>query len=79
MIFPQAGDDLPRHPSQLYHVALEGILLFLILWICVLLRKNKDKKAVRKPASKKAPAKKPVAKEEAKEEQEAQEAEEIKE
>ncbi len=45
MIFPQAGDDLPRHPSQLYHVALEGILLFLILWICVLLRKNKDKKA----------------------------------
>ncbi len=32
MIFPQAGDGLPRHPSQLYHVGLEGIALFLILW-----------------------------------------------
>ncbi len=32
MIFPQAGDALPRHPSQLYHVGLEGIALFLILW-----------------------------------------------
>ncbi|MDQ6983466.1 MAG: prolipoprotein diacylglyceryl transferase [Ghiorsea sp.] len=31
MIFPYAG-DLPRHPSQLYEMALEGILLFLILW-----------------------------------------------
>ena len=33
MVFPQAGDGLPRHPSQLYHVALEGICLFFILWI----------------------------------------------
>lgn len=32
MIFPQSGDLLPRHPSQLYHVALEGLLLFAILW-----------------------------------------------
>lgn len=32
MVFPQAGDGLPRHPSQLYHVGLEGIALFLILW-----------------------------------------------
>ena len=32
MVFPQAGDLLPRHPSQLYHVGLEGIALFLILW-----------------------------------------------
>ena len=32
MIFPAAGDE-PRHPSQLYELALEGILLFiLILW-----------------------------------------------
>ncbi len=31
MIFPHAG-NLPRHPSQLYEMALEGILLFLILW-----------------------------------------------
>ena len=33
MIFPQAGDVAPRHPSQLYHVALEGIALFIILWL----------------------------------------------
>ena len=32
MIFPQAGDLLPRHPSQLYHVGLEGLLLFAVLW-----------------------------------------------
>ena len=31
MIFPNAG-PLPRHPSQLYELALEGIALFLILW-----------------------------------------------
>jgi phosphatidylglycerol:prolipoprotein diacylglycerol transferase len=33
MVFPQAGDGLPRHPSQLYQVALEGGLLFLLLWL----------------------------------------------
>lgn len=33
MIFPQAGDALPRHPSQLYHAALEGLALFIILWL----------------------------------------------
>lgn len=32
MVFPQSGDLSPRHPSQLYHVGLEGIALFLILW-----------------------------------------------
>lgn len=32
MIFPQAGDQLPRHPSQLYQLAGEGILLGLFLW-----------------------------------------------
>ena len=31
MIFPSGG-DLPRHPSQLYELFLEGILLFTILW-----------------------------------------------
>ncbi|MDC0609382.1 prolipoprotein diacylglyceryl transferase [Vibrio sp.] len=30
MIFPEAG-PLPRHPSQLYELALEGIVLFFIL------------------------------------------------
>jgi phosphatidylglycerol:prolipoprotein diacylglycerol transferase len=33
MIFPQSGDLLPRHPSQLYEMALEGVVLFLILWM----------------------------------------------
>jgi phosphatidylglycerol---prolipoprotein diacylglyceryl transferase len=32
MIFPQV-DTLARHPSQLYEFALEGIVLFAILWI----------------------------------------------
>lgn len=33
MVFPQAGDVEPRHPSQLYHVGLEGLALFAILWV----------------------------------------------
>lgn len=33
MIFPQSGDMQPRHPSQLYHFGLEGIALFIILWL----------------------------------------------
>jgi phosphatidylglycerol:prolipoprotein diacylglycerol transferase len=32
MIFPKV-DDLPRHPSQLYEFALEGVLLFALLWL----------------------------------------------
>jgi len=33
MVFPQAGDAIPRHPSQLYQMGLEGIALFvLLLW-----------------------------------------------
>lgn len=32
MVFPGAG-DLPRHPSQLYEFGLEGVALFIILWI----------------------------------------------
>jgi phosphatidylglycerol:prolipoprotein diacylglycerol transferase len=31
MVFPSGG-PLPRHPSQLYESALEGLLLFAILW-----------------------------------------------
>ena len=31
MVFPQAGPE-PRHPSQLYEFALEGVLLFIVLW-----------------------------------------------
>jgi phosphatidylglycerol:prolipoprotein diacylglycerol transferase len=32
MVFPQAGDGIARHPSQLYQFALEGLLLFALLW-----------------------------------------------
>ncbi len=32
MVFPQSGIWLPRHPSQLYQFALEGLLLFVLLW-----------------------------------------------
>lgn len=32
MVFPQAGDALSRHPSQLYQMAGEGLLLFVLLW-----------------------------------------------
>jgi phosphatidylglycerol:prolipoprotein diacylglycerol transferase len=38
MIFPTDKDLIPRHPSQLYESALEGGILFLILWFL------KDKK-----------------------------------
>lgn len=31
-VFPQAGDGLARHPSQLYQFALEGLTLFVLLW-----------------------------------------------
>jgi phosphatidylglycerol---prolipoprotein diacylglyceryl transferase len=33
MVFPQAGDGVSRHPSQLYQLAGEGLLLFVILWL----------------------------------------------
>lgn len=33
MVFRQTGDGLPRHPSQLYQAALEGVALFLIVWL----------------------------------------------
>lgn len=32
MVFPGAG-PLPRHPSQLYEAFMEGIILFIILWL----------------------------------------------
>jgi len=33
MIFPADPERLPRHPSQLYEAFLEGIVLFVILWL----------------------------------------------
>jgi phosphatidylglycerol:prolipoprotein diacylglycerol transferase len=32
MVFPNV-DNLPRHPSQLYEFALEGVALFTLLWL----------------------------------------------
>lgn len=32
MVFRAAG-ELPRHPSQIYQFLLEGVLLFLLLWL----------------------------------------------
>lgn len=32
MVFPNDMMQLPRHPSQLYEAALEGVALFIILW-----------------------------------------------
>ena len=33
VVFPTGG-DIPRHPSQLYEAALEGLVLFLVLRVC---------------------------------------------
>lgn len=32
MVFPQSGDGLVRHPSQLYELGLEGLALFALVW-----------------------------------------------
>ncbi|MBL8425557.1 MAG: prolipoprotein diacylglyceryl transferase [Candidatus Accumulibacter phosphatis] len=32
MVFPWV-DDLPRHPSQIYQAGLEGLALFVVLWL----------------------------------------------
>lgn len=33
MVFARTGGPSPRHPSQLYEFALEGVALFTILWL----------------------------------------------
>lgn len=33
MVFPHSGSLVPRHPSQLYQFLLEGLLLFILLWM----------------------------------------------
>jgi phosphatidylglycerol:prolipoprotein diacylglycerol transferase len=33
MVFPQSGSTMPRHPSQIYQFLLEGVLLFVVLWL----------------------------------------------
>ncbi|MDE2595215.1 MAG: prolipoprotein diacylglyceryl transferase [Burkholderiales bacterium] len=44
MVFPESGSDLPRHPSQLYQFGLEGLLLFVLLWLYA--RKPRQRGAV---------------------------------
>jgi phosphatidylglycerol:prolipoprotein diacylglycerol transferase len=38
VVFPSDVERLPRHPSQLYEAGLEGVLLFLALYVLVRLR-----------------------------------------
>ena len=33
MIYPQSGTLQPRYPSEIYEFLLEGVLLFIILWL----------------------------------------------
>ena len=33
MVFPQSGSLMPRHPSQIYQFLMEGVLLFILLWV----------------------------------------------
>lgn len=33
MVFPQSGSMMARHPSQIYQFLLEGLLLFVLLWL----------------------------------------------
>jgi phosphatidylglycerol:prolipoprotein diacylglycerol transferase len=35
MVFPNDPKQVPRHPSQLYEAALEGIVLFVILYVMI--------------------------------------------
>ena len=40
VIFPKI-DNLVRHPSQIYEALLEGVILFIIVNLIILFRKNK--------------------------------------
>jgi phosphatidylglycerol:prolipoprotein diacylglycerol transferase len=33
MVFRNTGSMLPRHPSQVYQFLMEGVLLFVLLWL----------------------------------------------
>ena len=33
MVFPQSGTAVPRHPSQIYELLLEGVVLWIVLWL----------------------------------------------
>jgi len=42
MVFPRGG-ELPRHPSQLYEAGMEGIILFVVLYIMCKRTNARDK------------------------------------
>jgi len=42
MVFPTDETRLPRHPSQLYEAALEGVVLFLVLFVLQRLTRARD-------------------------------------
>lgn len=44
MVFPKDPTHLPRHPSELYEFFLEGVVLFIVLWIYS--RKERPRMAV---------------------------------
>jgi phosphatidylglycerol---prolipoprotein diacylglyceryl transferase len=33
VVFPKLNDGIARHPSQFYHALLDGVLLFVVLWL----------------------------------------------
>jgi len=33
MVFPRAEDGIPRHPSQIYQALMEGVVLFLVVFV----------------------------------------------
>ncbi len=33
MIWPRSGDHLPRHPSPIYQALVDGLLVFVLLWL----------------------------------------------
>lgn len=45
MVFPRGG-ELPRHPSQLYEAALEGAVLFLILFVLMRMKAVRDRPGI---------------------------------
>ena len=42
MVFPAGGPE-PRHPSQLYEAGLEGLLLFVLLWLIAYLGRGLER------------------------------------
>ncbi len=45
MVFPHGG-DLPRHPSQLYEASMEGVLLFILLFVLLKFTSARDRRGL---------------------------------